>query len=124
MEDKIINLTPHPVVVLCDGQQHSLAPLLPTPRVAVRRVQTGTLHGIPLSRIVYGHVENLPGSAPGRYYLVSRIVAEALPQRKDLLFPDDLVRDAHGNVVGCRAFGHIWPADGACSQSIPALPAQ
>lgn len=38
------------------------------------------------------------------YYIVSRMVANALPNRKDLLVPNELVRDDQGNIIGCRSF--------------------
>lgn len=38
------------------------------------------------------------------FYIVSAMVREALPRRRDLLSPDNLVRDMQGKVVGCAAF--------------------
>lgn len=35
------------------------------------------------------------------------LVAEALPERGDLLFPVDLVRDDGGQIIGCRALGQV-----------------
>ncbi len=52
----------------------------------------------------YGDVEGLPDPRPDTYYIVSAMVRNALPERKDLLSPFDLVRDDEGRVVGCRAF--------------------
>lgn len=36
-------------------------------------------------------------------------LAAALRDRDDLLFPDDLVRDGDGNVVGCSALSSFHP---------------
>lgn len=61
----------------------------------------------PLVRKTFAAVENLPPvdpSTPWRMYIVSQIVADACPDREDLLVPSDVVRDATGQVLGCRAF--------------------
>lgn len=39
------------------------------------------------------------------YYVVSQLVKSALPSRKDLLVPAEVVRDEKGNIIGCRSFG-------------------
>jgi hypothetical protein len=38
------------------------------------------------------------------------LVAEAVPDRDDLVFPDDIVRDATGAVIGCHALTAVSPA--------------
>lgn len=106
------NLTPHTVTfVLPDGAVVDLPPEQPTPRCAVVRDQldpVATQVGrIPVTRSrLAGAVIDLPGPQPATWLVVSRAIVEALPERVDLLFPDDLVRDADtGLVVGCRALG-------------------
>jgi hypothetical protein len=42
---------------------------------------------------------------PVIFYLVSQPVKSALPSRKDLLVPAEVVRDEKGNIIGCRSFG-------------------
>ena len=42
---------------------------------------------------------------PKRYYIVSQMVKSALPNRKDLLVPADVVRDKQGNILGCKTLG-------------------
>ena len=67
---------------------------------------------VPLVRIAYGRVTNLPDPVDGTYLVVSQIVARALPQRHDLVVPTDLVRDASGAITGCRALARFDdPAD-------------
>lgn len=46
-----------------------------------------------------------PTGIEDTYYLVSQLVKSALPSRKDLLAPDEVVRDEKGNIIGCRSFG-------------------
>jgi hypothetical protein len=109
------NLTPHPIVL------HTGHPVSPTktwpaedgprPRVQVDR-RAGrplrTLRGdIPTTITSTGRLVDLPDPQPHTVLIVSRIVAEAAPDRDDLVFPDDLVRDTEGRVIGCRAFARI-----------------
>ncbi|ALD00769.1 hypothetical protein AM609_11475 [Actinomyces sp. oral taxon 414] len=44
----------------------------------------------------------LPDPRPGTVYVTSRVVAEHFPERTDLVWPDDLIRDADGQVVAAR----------------------
>ena len=57
--------------------------------------------GIDLYRPVFGEVTGLPEYSEGTYLLVSAMVREALPLRKDLVSPGQLLRDDDGNVIGC-----------------------
>lgn len=59
---------------------------------------------IPLVRKRYGSVEGLPEPRQSVAYIVSQVVADACPDRDDLLVPHDMVRDDAGRVVGCRGF--------------------
>ena len=112
------NHTPHPVtLVLADGSTAELAPSPPTPRCVVRRVPDGraeTARGlVPLTRTdLTGTVTDEPPDTPGVLRIVARGVVEALPDRGDLVFPDDLVRDEHGRVVACRALGRVRRPEG------------
>ena len=62
----------------------------------------GDADGVPLSRVSYGTVEGLPEPAEGTLFVVSALVRSAVPGRSDVASPGDLVRDAGGNVIGCR----------------------
>lgn len=42
--------------------------------------------------------------------IVSRLVAEACPERDDLVVPDDTVRDDAGRIIGCRALARVGRA--------------
>jgi hypothetical protein len=76
-------------------------------RCAVTRETVGDLAGYPIYRTVLGAVEGLPDPAPDTRYIVSRTVAEACPDRDDLLIPDDTVRDEAGRIVACRGFATV-----------------
>lgn len=47
-----------------------------------------------------------PKGEPHTYtiYIVSRIVKQSVPDRDDVVVPDDLIRDDNGNIIGCRRF--------------------
>lgn len=57
--------------------------------------------GIDLYRPVFGEVTGLPEYSEGVYLLVSTMVREALPLRKDLVSPGQLLRNDEGQVIGC-----------------------
>ena len=40
----------------------------------------------------------------GTFYVVSRIAAEAMPERDDLLLVDGTVRGDSGQIIGCTGF--------------------
>lgn len=60
-----------------------------------------------ISKTKFGEVEGLPEPEDGIIYIVSNLVAQAVPDREDVFFPDDVVRDENGNIIGCRALGKI-----------------
>jgi hypothetical protein len=49
----------------------------------------------------------LPSEQEGVLYIVSRITAEALPGRSDLLMVDGTVRDDDGRIIGCTGFAQL-----------------
>jgi hypothetical protein len=98
----IRNLTPHPIRII-GGQVYAPDSAGPA-RVAVTLQPAGALgDGTPLVRATYGEIQGLPPPVTGTSLIVSRAIAAASPGRGDLLVPGDLVRDASGNVIGCRA---------------------
>ena len=116
MTVRIVNLTPHALVVFDDdGPRVEKAPDGPPARVeevrsAVAVLQTD-LGELPLVDVAYAdHFSGLPDPEPGIRYLVSRVTAAALiGRRDDLLFPVDEVRDERGAPIGCRALGRFCP---------------
>ena len=57
---------------------------------------------VPLTKTNYGSTD-LPEEKKDVYYIVSALVKNAFPERKDLLIPNEIVRDEHYNVLGCRS---------------------
>lgn len=60
---------------------------------------------VPVTKTRFGEVEGLPEPKENTIYIVSSLVAQAVPDREDVFFPDDIVRDEQGNIIGCRALG-------------------
>ena len=100
----ILNFTPHALnVVDLDGNVTTF------PSVGVARVATSVkaldpVCGFDVVSTTFSDVTGLPDYDPDNYYVVSRLVLSACPDRADLLCPGELIRDADGNVVGCKGF--------------------
>ena len=101
----IINLTPHDVVVIHPDEGGRLfAPSGTIARVTETLDPVYTLDGIPLFNARSGEVTGLPEYQNGTFLIVSTMVRTALPNRRDLLSPADMVRDSKGVIIGCRGF--------------------
>lgn len=101
----LINLTPHEITIV-DPVTHGILQRIPSSGIArvtsASEVQ-GMIGLVPITTKTFGDVEGLPEPTDGIYYIVSSIVAQAVPERKDLLIPDATVRDEKGAVIGCAA---------------------
>ena len=98
--DRIINLTHRTINLVADSETTTLKPAGTVARVSVNEAETGQIIcGIPVIREEFGEVVGLPDPKPGTYYLVSRLVLSACPDRGDLLCPARLVRDEEGRIV-------------------------
>ena len=122
----IQNLTPHAVrIFAADGKTELLTvpPSGAVARVAVTRQETGVvpiemdadrlmardpLAGIPVFVGTYGQVTGLPEPVNGTVYIVSAMVRQAVPRRRDVLSPGELIRDDKGQPVGCRGLEANW----------------
>ena len=101
---QILNFTPHNLnVVDINGVTQQL------PSVGVARSATSTktldpINGFGVVATEFLDVTGLPSQQDGVFYVVSRLVLSACPDRTDLLCPGELIRDSAGNVVGCKGF--------------------
>ncbi len=105
---RLVNLTPHEVVIRHYHYVTTVAPSGHTARVTQKTwaVQTAwdatsCTQCIPIVRSEYGPVEGLPEPVEDTIYIVSSMVRVASPTRHDLASPANLVRDAEGKVVRC-----------------------
>ena len=99
----LINLTPHPINIVKDGEIVKTIPSNGIARLSQSLTQIGTYEDIPLFKITFGNGENIP-EPDGNLYIVSSIVKSAYPDRDDLVVPAELVRDDNGNIIGCKGF--------------------
>jgi hypothetical protein len=113
---RYVNTTPHAITILADGGSVTID----TSDVSIRVASETTCDEVtfvgPLlveirkrkfTSVTYseGGVEMpLPPEQEGVLYIVSRITAEALPGRSDLLMVDGTVRDDDGRIIGCTGF--------------------
>lgn len=104
----IINKTPHPVNIV-DGNGNVVKTYPKGEsliRLSVTTIPAASLpDGTPTSKTVFGDPEGLPEYKDGTYYIVSQLVKSALPDRKDLLVPAEVVRDEAGTIIGCKSLG-------------------
>ena len=104
---RIINLTPHNVLVVTeDGRKIEFPPEGVVARAAQVTRPDGTLEGVPMARVSYGKPEGLPAPERDVYLIVSALTISAAREAgrstSDLLTVADPVRDAEGRVIGCR----------------------
>jgi hypothetical protein len=97
---KIVNLTPHTIVITGHG---SVEPSGYIARVNTQMVQHGDVNGIPIVIARNLGVSNLPEPKPDTMYIVAGLVRMFVPDRKDVCSPAKLIRNEHGAVVGCSA---------------------
>lgn len=94
----LINATPHDVhIKTIDGKLITL-PASETPaRVHIERKEAGVHDGVRVVVPVVVGINNLPPKREGVLIIVSKLVADALPERDDLVVPDLIERN--GDVV-------------------------
>ena len=109
MFTKLINLTPHDVNLVGDDGLTVTIPAEDTPaRASEQYTETGEHEGgHPRVKLSYGDVTGLPDPVQGTVYIVSNIVAVALPDRTDLVWPAGIVRGEGGVITGCRVLASL-----------------
>ena len=106
----ITNLTPHAVdVVQSDGSVKTYPSSGQVARLDVSRKFVRYLDGAEVNRPTLGCVTGLPETQPSVVLIVSALVAQACPDRSDLVSPGELVRDVCGKIIGCKGFAFYGP---------------
>lgn len=105
---KLINATPHPINII--GNKGRVIKIIPKSENPIRLrsdvVRIGiVICDIPISSTIFSKPEGLPKYNKDTFYIVSQLIKSALPKRKDLLVPAELVRDKSGNIIGCKSLG-------------------
>jgi len=106
---EFINLTPHDVnLILQDESTMTIPASGSIARVGSHVKQVGTIGIIPVVKTVFDTVvTDLPDPQAGVIYLTSTLVAQAVPDRIDVLVPADLRRDEAGRIIGCGALQRL-----------------
>lgn len=108
----LINLTPHAINL----PDRVIEPSGKIIRVSSTIEEIGTIDGIKITRTEYGEpgVEvgnrwdgELPAPEEGVWYIVSAMTAQACPDRKDFLIPNQTRRDSNGNIIGCMSLATL-----------------
>ncbi len=107
MKVKVVNLTPHDIVIN-DGT--AFPPSGMVARVATTQVPDGDVNGIPVMKVSYGDIVDLPSPKSGVVYIVSALVLSASKAagRTDCVAPNssspDTVRNDKGQIVSVPGF--------------------
>jgi len=77
-------------------------------RVSHSKKLEGCILGIPVTRQIFGKVENLPEFKSGTFYIVSRLVEVTAKKEgrktSDLLIPGPAIRDKEGWVIATKGW--------------------
>ena len=101
---KLVNLTAHSITIFAEPSHYEKITVPPSGIVARCKEEQETysmLGNIPIWKRTFGEVEDLPEPVDGTVYIVSKIVANACPNRNDLYIPGVMLRTADGTPEGC-----------------------
>ena len=102
---KVINLTPHAIVVKSGNREVVYEPSGMVARMETETSEVGEVDGF---SVMVSEVtgSNLPDPEEGVFYLVSAMVLSAFPERGDLLAPDtgNAERNDKGHIVSVPGF--------------------
>ncbi len=105
---KIINLTPHDIVVRTSEGDTIFPKSGEVARVSTSAKEEGWINGITVVSTSFGEIEGLPARADGMIYIVSAMVLSALAgKRSDVLAPDTgatAIRNEKGQIVAVTRF--------------------
>ena len=122
---RYVNTTPHAINILAgSGLNQGKADItIPSSNVSIRVKSESEVHCLTIvehlmveirkrkfTSVTYledGVEMPLPSEQEGVLYIVSRVTAEALPDRSDLLMVDGTVRDDDGRIIGCTGFAQL-----------------
>jgi len=99
----IINMTPHEINLFIEVGEINL-PSSGTIRLEEKINIIGNIGGVPIIEKKFFAAKKLPPEIDGVYYIVSLIVAQTYPQRKDFLVIGETIRDENGRIAGCKSF--------------------
>ena len=106
---QIINLTMHDVTVKHDGKTEVFEKSGMSVRCTIPMEKAEPINGVPTSIKRLDQISTtLPPEQDGVLLIVSSMVLDACPDRKDLIAPDTskgkAIKNAHGKIVAVRGF--------------------
>lgn len=107
---KLINLTPHDVVLRLEEGREKIYPSEGNARVTTHSEVVGQVDGVEIVSQQYGDIDGLPSPQDGVLYIVSLVVRQAAQAqgRDDVISPDTspqgAIRDGEGRIVAVRRF--------------------
>jgi hypothetical protein len=108
----LVNLTPHPINLLSEEGEALELQSSGVARIAMTAHQAGYIARYRLAFLKPGDIDGLPAPLPGVVYVVSALVAQAVPERADVVSPDTgpgAIRNAKGHIVAVRGFVRFSP---------------
>lgn len=103
---KIINMTPHKIVIIKDYEKIKLESA-GTIRLKSNTTYIGELitdkGKIPVTHSILETEVDVPERKQGTIYIVSNLVCQAYPKRDDFYIVNETIRDNQGRIVGCKS---------------------
>ena len=107
-EMTLVNLTPHAINMIVDGDVKETIVSSGLARCSVMSNVVGQINGYNVCENTYGEVVGLPQPQEGTIYIVSALVAQAVKGlRTDVVVVDKTVRNESGQIIGCTGFARI-----------------
>ena len=108
---KVINCTPHDVVIISESGNITFerSGIIPRLKEVQQKINSVNSNGIEIDIMEKSFLEpeGLPEPKEGTIYIVSALVAGAVKHRDDLVIPNDTIRDDQGRIIGCRNLARI-----------------
>ena len=99
-----INLTPHDITILVNGEKRIFPASGQVLRLAEIRGEPRWVDGVPIVKKEFRIGGHLPPEQDDTLYIVSLVVKQAYPNRTDFICADDLIRNERGEIVAARGF--------------------
>lgn len=103
---RFTNQTPHDINLFNHEDEliHTIPASGDTVRLNTSEETLFYLGDIEVNQVTYMSADDLAPYVLNHYYIVSALVANAYPDRRDFLMVHKTVRDDNGRIIGCRAF--------------------
>ena len=88
---KLINLTPHPIILIGDSMTAEIKPS-GLARCKVTTEKVGEVNGFPVNKNTYSQVVGLPDPEKDTVYIVSAIVAKAVNGKREDCICNNLIK--------------------------------